>query len=342
MGLYDSLYGKQYSDLTTTEDQSAAKRKAMMAITAQLLQAGGPSRLPISTGQAIGSALQAGGQAQDQSYQDSLRAALLRKQLQPMAPEPEDVIAVIDPVTGRPTYRRKSEVPGMTPYDKPTNTAQGPSNIQEWEYYNKLSPDDQKRYLEMKRNTQALQMVEYNGGKGILNKATGDLKPVTTADTEAAAASQIAGATETGKATAQNRVNAQADLPRIEQNTASALDTLKKLKEHPGLAYITGLYSKAPVVPGTKQAGADALAKQVEGKTFLEAFTTLRGGGQITEVEGAKATAAIGRLQRSQSTEDYKAALDELSAIMSKGLERAKKKAAGTTDSNVIDFGDLP
>lgn len=111
MGLYDSLYGQQYSDLTTPEDQTAAKRKAMMAITAQLLQAGGPSRLPISTGQAIGSALQAGGQAQDQSYQSALQAALLRARLQPQPKQPGVHVvngALVDD-TGRVVYQGEKD-----------------------------------------------------------------------------------------------------------------------------------------------------------------------------------------------------------------------------------------
>lgn len=154
--------------------------------------------------------------------------------------------------------------------------------------------------------------------------------PLSSLDAEAAAerakAAAKAEGTATGEATGKNAM----DLPRVEQNTQQALDVIKKLRAHPGLQYITGLYSKAPIVPNTQQAAADSLAKQVQGQTFLQAYQTLRGGGQITEIEGEKATAAIASLQRAQSTEDYQSALDDLSEVLTRGLMRAREQAGKT------------
>ena len=42
----------------------------------------------------------------------------------------------------------------------------------------------------------------------------------------------------------------------------------------------------------------------------------MRGGGQITEIEGAKATQAVGRLDSAQKPEDYVAALQELRDLL--------------------------
>lgn len=138
-----------------------------------------------------------------------------------------------------------------------------------------------------------------------------------------------AGATTTGKTLAERQI----DLPRLEQNATQSIKIIDDLKAHPGLPYITGLYSKAPIVPDTDQAAADALAKQIQGTTFLEAYNTLKGGGQITEVEGTKAQEAIGRLSRAQSTEDYIGALDDLRSVISNGLERARKTASGSGEA---------
>lgn len=55
---------------------------------------------------------------------------------------------------------------------------------------------------------------------------------------------------------------------------------------------------------------------QLDGQAFLNAFESLKGGGQITEIEGQKATAARARLNRAQSVEDYRTALMELREIM--------------------------
>lgn len=151
-------------------------------------------------------------------------------------------------------------------------------------------------------------------------------KPLSNLTTEADAKRKLAEAGAAGTATGTGTATAAMDFPRIEQNIKQAIGDIDKLKNDPGLQYITGIYSKAPIVPGTPQAAADARALQVEGQTFLQAFNTLKGAGAITEQEGQKATGAIARLKRAQSTEDYKAALDDLKGVLQNGLEVARKK----------------
>lgn len=140
---------------------------------------------------------------------------------------------------------------------------------------------------------------------------SGDLEaiPGGPADTKRIAAEEKA------KASAQRSVD-------LADQSLSAIDSLLNDK---GLDYITGMWSKAPVVPGTSQARADAKAKQLEGQSFLQAFQMLKGGGAITEAEGRKATAAVARLDRAQSTKDYKDALQELRGIIERGKGRAER-----------------
>jgi hypothetical protein len=88
-----------------------------------------------------------------------------------------------------------------------------------------------------------------------------------------------------------------------------------------------------PAFPGTRDAGFDAMGDQLKGKVFLEAFQSLKGAGQITEVEGQKATDAIGRLNRAQSEGDYKAALTELKGVITGGMERARRQASPAAPS---------
>lgn len=76
LGAQDS-YGGALSD----DDLKGARQKALMATAAQLLQAGGPSSQPTSFGQALGSGIMAGQQAQSQAGQDALQSMLMRKQL---------------------------------------------------------------------------------------------------------------------------------------------------------------------------------------------------------------------------------------------------------------------
>lgn len=118
-----------------------------------------------------------------------------------------------------------------------------------------------------------------------------------------------------------------ADLPRVIDNAQQALDTITQIREHPGKKYGVGIPGVLGPVPGTVQAGFVDLVDQAKGKAFLEAFNSLKGGGQITEVEGTKATQAIARLQRARRPEDFDKALSDLEAVIQAGLIRAYRAA---------------
>ena len=79
---------------------------------------------------------------------------------------------------------------------------------------------------------------------------------------------------------------------------------------------------------------------QILGKTFMEAFAGLKGGGQITEIEGQKAQEAISRIgSMSQSEEAWKQAAQELIDIARKGLERARQAAGmeNLSDEQILE-----
>jgi hypothetical protein len=80
-------------------------------------------------------------------------------------------------------------------------------------------------------------------------------------------------------------------------------------------------------VEGSPAASYERRQLQIEGKTFLEAFESLKGGGAITEVEGAKATQAISRMNKAQSEVEYVKAARELQEVVRKGVDRARAKA---------------
>lgn len=130
-------------------------------------------------------------------------------------------------------------------------------------------------------------------------------------------------AEEIGKA----RGKAQMDLPRIEDNASQALQTIQQIRNHPGKQWGTGPLGVLPRVPGTAQAGFVNLVEQAKGKVFLEAFNSLKGGGQITEAEGNKATQALARLDRAQSKEDFETALRDLEVVINDGAARARRAA---------------
>ncbi len=122
---------------------------------------------------------------------------------------------------------------------------------------------------------------------------------------------------------------AMAAAPQAIVNAQNMLSQIDSLYDDPGLWWSVGGMGWTPNIPGNPQAGTISRIEQLQGQTFLQAFESLKGGGQITEIEGVKATNAIARLQRSQNYDEYRAALKELRDVVATGLERAKLQANG-------------
>jgi len=128
----------------------------------------------------------------------------------------------------------------------------------------------------------------------------------------------------------------------------TALDSIQVidgLLASPGLDSIIGnvqgrLPAGIPFLTGGQQ-GADAAARlyQIQGKAFLEAFESLKGAGQITEIEGTKATQAIARLDTAQSEAEFRASLLELRGILERGAARAEALGGGSTRTSTRPTG---
>jgi hypothetical protein len=116
---------------------------------------------------------------------------------------------------------------------------------------------------------------------------------------------------------------------------------------HPGFSSYVGATALPGqrFIEGSPTASFEVRQKQIEGKAFLEAFQTLKGGGAITEKEGEKGTAAIMRMNKASSEKEYVAAARELQNILRTGMDRARTKAGTPAPSGggggVIDFNTL-
>jgi hypothetical protein len=167
------------------------------------------------------------------------------------------------------------------------------------------------------------------GGIRYIPGQNGALAPAVDPNTVAQTAGQIAGAEAAGTASGKATTEAALDLPRVEDNAKNTLGLIDQVLNHPGLSISVGKSSvmKPELIPGSDAADFVAKVNQLQGKQFLEAYQSLRGGGTITETEGLKAETALNNLARSQSEEQYKTNLNELRTIISQGVERAKKKA---------------
>jgi hypothetical protein len=186
--------------------------------------------------------------------------------------------------------------------------------------------------------------------------------PMSLADAQSLKVLQTAASKKKG----ENLAEAQNELPMIENNSKyliKALDAVLAPKidakgkpeikngafvpgiEHPGLENSVGIKSYGAIldnlpygvggpIQGTDAADFTAALAQVTGKQFLQAFETLKGGGQITEIEGTKATEALANLSTSQSEKQFRKALLAFRYEVGELVKIAKKRAS-TSSLNV-------
>jgi hypothetical protein len=148
-----------------------------------------------------------------------------------------------------------------------------------------------------------------------------------------------------GKYKGEALAKAQSDLPGAVERASQALNVIDQMvgkqatvdaqgkvtdpgtKPHPGFRGAVGAGFGERFLPGTEAASFQALYDQVTGGAFLQAYETLRGTGQITEIEGAKATSAITRMQLSQNEREFIKAAREFQDVIRNGVQRAQAKA---------------
>lgn len=122
-----------------------------------------------------------------------------------------------------------------------------------------------------------------------------------------------------------------------------SINVLDKALAHPGRETASGLSSILDPrnrIPGTEAKDFQVVLDQIKGKAFLQAFESLKGGGQITEVEGKKATDAIARLNTAQSDAEFKIALTDLRDVMTAGYKRLSNKDYKAPSAT--EFNSLP
>jgi hypothetical protein len=106
--------------------------------------------------------------------------------------------------------------------------SQGPSNVQEWEYYNKLSPEDQKKYLDMKRQGYQVKDV---GGVPSKVPLHGEQPPtpLSTLGREAEAGKTIKQAEEEGKVAGKGEFTPREERGRSQERLRFGLSELSQL-----------------------------------------------------------------------------------------------------------------
>ena len=133
----------------------------------------------------------------------------------------------------------------------------------------------------------------------------------------------------------QAQGQAQVDLPKVEQSARSVKQYIKAIENDPNLENVLGYAAYAPTVRPESKA-TEARLKQLQGRAFLQAFESLKGGGAITEIEGAKATDALSRLGTlSQDSKAYREALKDFQTEVDNLVAIAQSRAGGAIQGTV-------
>ena len=132
--------------------------------------------------------------------------------------------------------------------------------------------------------------------------------------------------TASGKVQGEARLN----LPGVEYNSRKITELIDGVLKDPYLGNMTGpVVGRLPNLSGNANR-VQSKIDQIQGKTFLQAYESLKGSGQITEIEGAKAESSLQRLQNTRvGTEDYVSALQEFKQDISDLAQIARQKAGG-------------
>jgi hypothetical protein len=143
---------------------------------------------------------------------------------------------------------------------------------------------------------------------------------------------------------AEEKVGQARGVAQAALNNGADLDaeaTVKKIDQftsNKGFSQIFGQLDQYRPSWSMDSDGTDALARyeQLTGVAFLSAYSMLKGGGAITDIEGQKAGAAMARLNRAQSEGEAKKALEDFKEAVDMGLKKLRRAANGGAEPAAI------
>jgi hypothetical protein len=204
---------------------------------------------------------------------------------------------------------------------------ESPSAVKEWEFYSKLPPKDQPRFLELKR--QGYRVADIGGVPSMAPTVTGlPTIPLSTLGQEISGKAAIEGGKKAAEVKAGAQAQAQVDLGSNLDEISKMRKEVKGLLDSKGFNYIYGLSRPTAFIPGQEPANAEARREQLEAASFGIAIQKMRGLGQLSDAEGKKVTAAYTRaINPRQSSKAAKEAWIEVQSYLDTAEKRAYQKA---------------
>lgn len=357
-------------DMISPEFGKQAKNEALsmgaLNAIAQLLAASGPQARPVGTGQAIGQALLGGYQGYQSSMDKSLQELLTGVKL-------KDTLGGKSPELGKEQQQYSFQKYGTAKFSELPKEAQQdvldfgqrPDINKALEQYTSA----QKLFADTGIDIRPMALSNLQKAQGLVSGATAPMAAPSVAPTTAPVAAPAVAPTVSPAAApmaapstdvlaglppseqiklkaveAGEVMKAQRALPAAVETAKQTISAVDKLLTHKGFENLVGAgIPFAKYVSGSETAGAESLYKQIKGKSFLEAFQSLKGAGAITEQEGAKAETALNRMDTSTSEKDFKEAAADFKDAVQAGVDRAAKSAKAPTENVIgVDITKIP
>jgi hypothetical protein len=211
-----------YGGMLDEEQKKALQKQALLSFGSNLLANSGYSPQRTSFGQVLGNSLLATQQQSGQQGQDMLQTMLLKTKLQKASEikKPSDVQSF--------EYAKASGYQGTFEDWKRVAAAQQQptSDVQNWEYFQKLNPEQQKQWMSLQRQPTAPQLAVINGVPTLVDRIQQTATPLTTLDKEIGATTAKAGAEAEAKALGTAKGEAQGGLAKKGINAMNVLETI--------------------------------------------------------------------------------------------------------------------
>lgn len=191
------------------------------------------------------------------------------------------------------------------------------------EYYN---PETKQFGSLLTSNTGEQYINIVGGGQIPIAQAGGFVPKDTIPEFKANTAAAVTKAEEFEKIKAE----AVKALPKTAQRVEEVNKLIKGIKTHPGLPELLSSGGAAGLVPFTDARDAAKRIDQLVKTAHVEAFESLKGGGQITEGEREAAAAALQRMDSlTVGSAEWLAALNEYETHINRGFELMQNTASG-------------
>lgn len=207
-----------------------------------------------------------------------------------------------------------------------------PSSVNEYNFMKSLPPEEQERFLGVKR---AQQYLKTGPGYVAPSQVSPTAVPTMVAPTGLKPTEEptyIAEKTKTAKEAAMKaeaQTKAQIGLQKGELQYEKNMSLVENVLKHPGLDESFGKLGVIPAIPGSDKANFRAQLEQLQNTVFITNREALKGGGAITDFEGNKAEQAEIRAAKAQSAEEFRKAMKDYKKWVDKGFANMKKAAKG-------------